>query len=268
MRTLHQFGAGLFLLAVGLTGSPVVAADEKEAASPKPVRVLFVGNSQIYFNDLPKMVEALAESAPKDRPRITTARAVFGGAKLETHWKRGTDKDSAQAKIAGEKWDYVILQDYSSVTTKESFTEYARLFDDLIRKNGAKTVLLSTAHFPKLVPKGFLDVHDRHVSVGKELKAPVAAGGKAWLAYWGDSPTEEQILALYHPDKGHPGPKGSYLYACTLYPILTGYSPLGLTHRLPGQPENAITPAEAKRFQEAAWQVHQETNGKRPEGKP
>lgn len=93
-------------------------------------------------------------------------------------------------------------------------------------------------------------VHSR--KVGKELHAPVAAAGKAWLAFWGDNPTQEQILDLYDPDKGHPGVKGSYIYACTLYPILTGHSPVGLTHRIPGQPEETITPAETKRYQEAA----------------
>jgi len=142
------------------------------------------------------------------------------------------------------------------------------LFHDLIRDNDARTVLFSPASFANKVPKGFLEVHDRHFAVGKELNVPVAAAGKAWLVYWDDNPTEDQILTLYHPDKGHPGPKGSYLYACTLYPILIGHSPVGLTHRIPNQPANTITPAQAKRLQEAAWQVHQETNPKPPGQKP
>jgi hypothetical protein len=260
-----QIIASLSLLVLGIM--PLAAQDAKKVAAPKPIRVLFVGNSQFYFNNLHKIVEALAESAPKERPRIVadakpSERAVAGGATIESHWKKGTGKDTARAKIAGEKWDFVILQDYTAVTSKESFFEHARLFDALIRQHGAKTVLFSTCSFPNRVPRGFLDVHDRHVALGKELKAPVAAGGKAWLVAWGDQPTEKQILDLYHPDKGHPGPRGSYLYACTLYPILTGHSPVGLTHRLPNQPETTLSPADAKRFQEAAWQVHQETNGK------
>jgi hypothetical protein len=243
-----------------LVGMPASAVSADEAP-PKTIRVLFVGNSQIYYNDLPKIVEALAESAPPNRPRIKTDRFLSGGASLERHWNVGEGKNSARAKIADEKWDAVVLQDIFD-TQSESITKHARLFHGLIRQHGAQTVLLSTASVSKLYPKGFTDLHDMHIALGKELKIPVAAAGKAWLSYWGDSPTEEQRLDLYDKDKAHPGVKGSYIYACTLYALLTGRSPVGLTHRIPGKPEDTITPAEAKRFQEAAWQVHQAINGK------
>src|ERR1051326_1121961 len=119
---MNRFSVGLFFLAVGFA---VVGSDAGEKKESKPIRVLFVGNSQIYFNDLPKIVETLSASAPKDQPRISTARAVYGGASLESHWNKGTEKDTARAKIAAEKWDYVIIQDYSSVTTKENLTKHA-----------------------------------------------------------------------------------------------------------------------------------------------
>src|SRR6266536_2807570 len=70
----------LFIVAASLP----VAAQGKKVDAPKPIRVLFVGNSQFYFNNLHKIVEALAESAPRDRPRIyvdakPSDRAVAGG---------------------------------------------------------------------------------------------------------------------------------------------------------------------------------------------
>lgn len=258
--SLHGFVAGAIVLAAGLTA----AADEK---APPPVRVLFIGNSQVYYNHLPKILEGIAESAPKGRPRVLadgkpSDRSVAGGATLESHWKRGTGEGTGRGKIASEKWDFVVLQDFPVKTSKEEFARDARLFNDLIEKNGAKAVLLGIAHFPNQVPRGFQEVHERYVSVAKDLKVPIAAGGMAWLAYWGEKPTPEQVLDLYDKDKGHPGPKGSYLYACTLYAAVTGQSPEGLTHRIPGQPADALTPAEAKRMQEAAWKVHRKVNGK------
>lgn len=263
---LHWCFVGVLALLSGLPGASVNAAKDKEAPPVKSLRVLFVGNSQIYYNDLPQMLEALAESAPADRPRIKADRFVAGGASLESHWNRGTAKGTPRAKIADEKWDYVILQEIYYGKT-ESFAKHARLFHDLIHQGGAQTVLLCTASINTLYPKGFHQLHDMHVALGKELKVPVVPAGKAWLSYWGENPSEEQRLALYDADKAHPGKKGSYIYACTLYAVLTGKSPVGLTHRIPKQPEDTVTAEEAKRFQEAAWRVYRDINAKGP-GKP
>jgi hypothetical protein len=236
-------------------------ADDKDKAPAKPIRVLFVGNSQIYFNDLPAIVEALAESAPPERPRIKAGRALVGGASLETHWNRGTGKGTARAMIAEEKWDYVVLQEIYN-GKPESFNKHARLFDELIQKNGAKTVLFSTASINSLYPKGFQGLHGMNVALGKELKVALVPAGNAWLYYWGKTPTEEQRLALYDKDMAHPGKKGSYIYACTIYAVLTGQSPVGLTHRVPKWPDDTITADEAKRFQEAGWREYKEISGK------
>src|SRR5262245_37964434 len=83
-----------------------VDAQEKASAPKKTIRVLFVGNSQIFYNDLPRLVEVLSESAAPDRPRISAERAVAGGASLESHWNRGEGAGTPRAKIAAEKWDY------------------------------------------------------------------------------------------------------------------------------------------------------------------
>ncbi len=245
------------VLVVALAVGARLPAQQPAPAKPKALQVLFIGNSQIYYNDLPRMLEALAESAPEDRPRIQTDRFVPGGASLEGLWKAGTDKGKARAKIQEKKWDYVIVQEIYHARP-ESFEQYAPLFHELIQKNGSRTVLFCTATVSQAYPKGFHDMYEMQLAMGKKLKVPVAAGGKAWLAYWGDAPTVEQRLALYAPDKAHPGKKGSYIYACTLYAVLTGQSPVGLTNRIPKQPDDTITPAEARQYQEAAWRVYQE----------
>src|SRR5687768_3900314 len=101
--------ACLLLTFIMLGGPVAVQSEDKPAA--KEIHVLFVGNSQIFYNDLPKIVETLADSAAADKPRIKAGRALFGGASLESHWNKGTGEGTARAKIAGEKWDYVVLQD-------------------------------------------------------------------------------------------------------------------------------------------------------------
>jgi hypothetical protein len=261
MTTIPSRGylPGLLALLVGLAGASVAHAAEPEKPKTKELNVLFIGNSQIYYNDLPKIVETLAESAPADRPRIRADRFVQGGASLASLWNAGTGKGTARAKIAEKKWDFVIVQEIFNAKA-DSFNKFAPLFHELIQKQGSRPILFCTASVSQLYPKGFAELHDMHVAMGKKLKVPVAAAGRAWLAYWGDKPTAEQRLALYDPDKAHPGKKGSYIYACTLYALLTGQSPVGLTNRLPKQPADTITAAEAEKFQKAAWRVHQEIN--------
>jgi len=257
--SLKRYLPGVSALMVGLACAATLPAQEPGNRKAKELQVLFIGNSQIYYNDLPRMVEALAESAPADRPRIRAARFVSGGASLERLWNAGPDKDTARARILEKKWDYVILQEIYNARP-ESMNKYAPLFHELIQKNGSRTVLFATASISQLYPKGFQDLHDMNIGLGKKLQVPVAAAGKAWLSYWGDKPTAEERLALYHADKAHPGKKGSYLYACVLYAALTGHSPVGLTQRIPNEPADTVTAAEARQFQEAAWRVHQEVN--------
>jgi ubiquinone/menaquinone biosynthesis C-methylase UbiE len=225
----------------------------------KELQVLFIGNSQIFYNNLPKTLEALADSAPADRPRIQTDRFVPGGASLERLWEAGDGKGTVRAKIAEKKWDFVIVQEIYNAKPA-SFDKYAPLFHELIQKQGARTILFCTASVSTMYPKGFQDLLDMQLAMGKKLQVPVAAAGKAWLSFWGDKSTAEQRLDLYDKDKAHPGKKGSYIYACSLYAALTGKSPVGLTSLLPNQPAETISPMEAKQFQEAAWRMHQETN--------
>jgi hypothetical protein len=158
----------------------------------------------------------------------------------------------------------VILQEHFGAKP-ENFNKYAPMFHEVIEKNGSKTVLFCTASISSLYPKGFHAIHEMQTAMGKKLNVPVVAAGKTWMTYWGDEPTVEQRLSLYDADKRHPGKKGSYIYGCALYAVLTGKTPVGLTNRLPKQPEDTVTVEEAKKFQEAAWKVYQETHGS---GKP
>src|SRR5665213_878271 len=144
-----QFSPRIYLrcvlaLIVSLAGVSAARADEPGKTTSKELHVLFIGNSQIYYNDLPHTVEALAASAPADRPRIKSDRFVPGGASLESLWNKGDGKGTARAKIQEQKWDFVIVQEIYNAKP-ESFNKYAPLFHELIQKTGAKTVLFCTA---------------------------------------------------------------------------------------------------------------------------
>ena len=84
------------LLAVG--GAQPQGNDE-----PKPLRVLFVGNSLTATNDLPAVVATLARSRSlRDRYRTIAP----GGVSLEDHWAAGT----AAAELDSGAWDAIVMQ--------------------------------------------------------------------------------------------------------------------------------------------------------------
>src|SRR5437660_1590968 len=118
-----------FLATVALLALSPPAAQPQEDKAKDEINVLFIGNSLTYYNDLPKMVAALAK-ADKQRP-LHHERETPGGCTFEKHWKDG----KALAKIQSRKWDYVVLQDNSQgpLTKRDSMFDHAKKFDTEIK---------------------------------------------------------------------------------------------------------------------------------------
>ena len=108
-------------------------------------------------------------------------------------------------------------------------------------------------------PDSFKKLNDMQVSFGKKRGIAVAPAGYAWMRYLGPHPSEQQLLDLYHTDKGHPGEKGTYIYACLLYAVITGKTPEGLTSEFKNVRGGiAIPKEEAAKMQQAAWEQYRE----------
>jgi hypothetical protein len=75
-----------------------------QAASPSPLRVLFVGNSLTATNDLPGIVAALGKAS---RFRDVEVRTLApGGWAIEDHWRLG----EAPRVLAAQRWNAIVLQ--------------------------------------------------------------------------------------------------------------------------------------------------------------
>jgi len=122
----------LFLVALLVFVQAAAFAQDERIA---PLKVLFIGNSYAAANDLPSMVEGLADAA--GGRKIHTDRHLVGGCTLERHVK----EKKAIDKIQAEKWDVVVLQEQSlrPVLDRQSMHEYARTLDAEIKQQGAKT---------------------------------------------------------------------------------------------------------------------------------
>lgn len=184
--------------------------------SKKSLKILFIGNSYTFTNKMPNILVQLARIS-SDLPQIEVDSVTIGGAALERHW----DKGEAVNVIKNSKWDYVVLQDYSMnpIGNKEIMYLYAKLFDEVVKESGSKTILFQT-WARKSSPDMQLIVSDAYNMLGVELGAIVAPVGSAWGVFR----NHNDVDSLYKNDGSHPKRLGSYLTACVFYKTLFGFN--------------------------------------------
>jgi hypothetical protein len=240
MKKITRFGyLALFCLLAVLV--PAVPCQEGKTGGE--IHVLFIGNSLTYYNDLPKMVAALAR-ADKQRP-LHYERETPGGCTFAKHWTDG----KALAKIQSRKWDFVVLQDNSQgpLNQRESMFDHARKFDAEIKKQGARTILYMTWALLNR-PEDQPAISKAYLELAADLKCQVAPVGTAWQA----ALKANRKLALHTNDKKHPTATGTYLAACVIYATIYSRNPEGLPGNI-----GKLTDEEARALQTVAWKAFQ-----------
>ncbi len=228
----------VFLLLCLVFGSGALLAGPKSDS----LRVLFIGNSYTYGNDLPELLAQLmtAKGVKFGYESVTT-----GGATLQKHWEEG----KAQAAIHRKAWDFVVLQEQSArpFAQREAFFQYARLLDAEIRKTGAKPLFYAT-WAAKAKPDEQPKLTEAYQTIGKELGSLVAPVGEAWKLALSDS------LTLHGSDGRHPNLAGSYLAGCVLYRVMTRKKATRLPRQVirNGKPSTGLTEELAKTLQKIA----------------
>jgi hypothetical protein len=231
---------GLAILALlACAGSPV------QPAPPVPGRVLFIGNSLTYANDLPRIVAALADSAGTGRIAVEAVTAP--DASLGDHWADGT----ARTVIRRGGWETVVLQQGPSSldASRADLLAQADLFAGEIRAVGAKPALYSV--WPEKARLGVFDrVTESYRLAAERVHGLFLPGGEGWRAAW----RRDSTLALYDADDFHPALLGSYAIALVMYGRLAGRTTVGLPARLRTSAGVLleVPPAVARLLQEAA----------------
>jgi hypothetical protein len=217
------------VVALGVFGAVRAVSAGCNPLSRTPcVRILFLGNSYTYVNDLPTVFRDLARSAGRN---VETGMVAEGGETLAQHAASSADASA----LNGSQWQFVVLQEQSEIPSIESFRQSqmypaTRSLVTAIRADGASPVLLETwAH-----QAGWSDyslsfvamqagIDQGYATIGGELKVPVAPAGQAWQALVQAAPG----MVLWQPDGSHPAPAGTFLAACALYTRVFGPCPVG-----------------------------------------
>lgn len=223
LTSIHPYLAPIFFAAL-LVGPPRSPSWPPAVEASDEVKVLFIGNSFTFYNDLPGMLEVLARENHK---RVAAKTVARGGATLQDHWDRG---DAVKTLREGH-WDFVVLQDRSGRVRSdpEVVLTSARLFDDEIEKVGAKTLLYVTPTY-----KGQVEAQQAtlrgYAAVAESLGATVVPVGVAFHGVYSALPDVE----LHAQDRVHPGPKGTLLAAVVFYAVIFGDLPEILPAANPG----------------------------------
>ena len=199
------------------TSDPTMAADLDKPVS----RILFIGNSYTSRNQLPRLLADLAAAATHPT-RVEFDLVFAGGASLKRHWNAGV----AQERLARQSWNYVVLQEQSTLPVKNParYHDNVRLFAPEIARRGAKTALYLTWSRQQAP-----DTQDRITAavdqIAAEVDALVVPVGLAWRTVMA---TRSDVL-LYTDDGSHPTVAGSYLAACVFLGTLFGEAPRGFS---------------------------------------
>ena len=204
------------------------------------IRVLFVGNSLTYFNNLAGVVTTIARAAGDDG--VVARTVAFPDFAIEDHLAEGT----AERELRGGKWEYVVMQQGPSSLPENQLllANGARAIAPLIRGAGAVPVLYMV--WPDATRRSaFPAVQTAYRNAAAAVDGLFAPAGDAWMAAWELDPS----LALYGPDGFHPSMRGTYLAAVVILARLRGLDPVTLPLTIPGIP---LTESEIMQLHQAA----------------
>ena len=215
------------------------------------MKLAWVGNSYVYFNDLPSMLAAMLATCATIE--CTHEQVTPGGERLAGHAK---NPEVARLLDAGNTWDAVVLQDNSAVPGGSDAAalaaSHAALDEYFAPRVERQTVWIygTWGHRLGCVYRQHREAYPDY----ETMQARTTAGCEGYaerlgcrMVPVGDAfrrvheldvaagvdPLDADSLfsRLYAPDDFHPSRLGSYLSCCCFYAALTGASPVGTPFR-------------------------------------
>lgn len=186
-------------------------------------RVLFVGNSHTFYNDLPGMIQHLAHEEGKS---IWVEGSLRGGATLGDHW----ENPNLHQALSQGRYDVVILQGASlePLFGADDYVENFQNLAALANEGGAIPILY------EVWPRGESDrlYHEEWAPNSPEefgtliwaTSERALKGSSAVLApvgrAWEESRRRETGIQLYRQDGNHATRAGTYLAALVIYGVI------------------------------------------------
>jgi len=190
----------------------VLAATGPLAAAP--LRVLFLGNSLTDGNDVPALVQAMAQLQGGELEYTASAP---GGYAIEDHWL-----DGRQTLLASGNYDVLVLQQGPSTLPESQahLRQWVITWAAEARRFGTRPALYMV--WPvRTQANGFALVSQSYRNAALAADAVVFPAGEAWQAALSANPS----VQLYSSDDLHALPVGSFLAAMVIARGLVSLDP-------------------------------------------
>lgn len=253
-------GLCLMSIMLVLSGCDATGSNAVDPSQPADQRLLFIGNSFTFYNDMDQMVARILETVVPEWDDVLAVRVAPGGYTLAEHADDAQSQpgsEIARYLVTGDEalrdWDLVIFQGQSQIMGFENIVPAKQQLDEsltslvrLARDQGATTMLYMTwgyadgdssnpgiysdyREMARRMADGYDDMAARLTGRGlNTYVAPVGLGH--WIVYHdvlNENPRPESSATdfsfLYAGDGRHPSLAGSYLAANIIAASYSGY---------------------------------------------
>lgn len=192
------------------------------------MRILFIGNSHTYFNDLPGVFRELCQK----HGIVVETDSITKGGYTFAHFlsERNEIGIQARTRLAGPRYDYVVLQEQTvaPASAPATFRRGAAQLCALVRKNGAVPVFYETLArrdgTDTLLKNGW--THEQMQAKIRDSYRLAALENDAMLVLAGDAVSRAYRGAegdsVYCADGGHPSAVATAIIAEAFYEALFG----------------------------------------------
>ena len=183
-------------------------------------KILFIGNSHTYMNDMPELFRQMFEDAMGEPCEVFML--AYSGRSLKWHMEE--EYFSERFNILHGGYDYCVIQEQAHPMPLEKDTvKYAGKIIELCMQVGTKPVIFETWARKKR-PASQAAMNRRYREISQDQKVLLAPVGEVWekAKY---ALKEIPDSDLYYTDGAHASAVGDYLIVMVLTKTITGKLP-------------------------------------------
>lgn len=186
-------------------------------------KVLFIGNSHTYMNDMPELTRRMIEDTTGESCEVFML--AYSARPLKWHLEE--EYFAVRFNILHGGYDYCVIQEQAHPMPPEKDTvECADRIIKLCKKVGTEPIIFET-WAEKAKPENQAEMNRRYRAIAEQQGVLLAPIGEVWecaLQELSESPYADRY-DLYYRDGAHASAVGDYLAATVLAKVITGKLP-------------------------------------------